>query len=39
VTGGVAGDDDHDDFVNGIEYAFGFNPTVSTPATALPAPA
>jgi len=38
VTGGVTGDDDQDGFLNGVEYAFNFNPTVGTPAAALPQP-
>lgn len=36
VTGGAAGDHDHDGILNGIEYAFGLNPTAATNQATLP---
>jgi hypothetical protein len=39
VTGGPTGDHDKDGLMNGVEYAFGLNPTLPTPASALPQPA
>jgi hypothetical protein len=39
VTGGPSGDHDNDGLMNGVEYAFGLNPTTSTPGLALPQPA
>jgi hypothetical protein len=39
VIGGPNGDHDGDGLKNCIEYAFGLNPTVSTPGSVLPQPA
>lgn len=39
VTGGPTGDHDNDGLMNGVEYAFGLNPTAATPGWALPQPA
>ncbi|MCF7675864.1 MAG: CAP domain-containing protein [Akkermansiaceae bacterium] len=36
VTGGAAADHDRDGIPNGVEFAFGLDPTVTTPHTALP---
>lgn len=36
VTGGAAADHDHDGLANGIEYAFGLNPTVANNHAVLP---
>lgn len=38
ITGGVTGDHDRDGIPNGLEYAFGLNPLLSTPHSALPQP-
>ncbi|BDS06698.1 hypothetical protein NT6N_17380 [Oceaniferula spumae] len=38
VTGGFSGDHDGDGISNGVEYAFGFVPTSSTPSTSIPQP-
>ena len=38
VTGGPNADHDLDGLRNGVEYAFGFNPTAATPPGALPQP-
>jgi hypothetical protein len=38
VTGGVNADYDHDGIPNGLEFAFGFNPAVPNPPSALPQP-
>lgn len=38
VTGGVNGDHDRDGIPNGVEYAFGLNPLISNPSSALPQP-
>lgn len=39
VTGGPTGDHEFDGIRNGVEYAFGLNPTAHNPASALPQPA
>ncbi len=39
VTGGATDDHDHDGLTNGVEYAFGLNPTAATPGLMLPQPA
>jgi hypothetical protein len=38
VTEGPTGDHERDGLMNGVEYAFGLNPTTPTPASALPSP-
>lgn len=38
ATEGVNGDHDGDGIPNGVEYAFGFNPLVFNPSSALPQP-
>jgi len=38
VTGGAAGDPDRDGITNGLEFAFGLNPTVRNSSAALPQP-
>ncbi len=38
VTGGPTADHDNDGLMNGVEYAFGLNPTAATPGSALPKP-
>ena len=38
VTGGPTADHDGDGLTNGLEYAFGQNPTIATPASTLPRP-
>ena len=38
VTEGPTGDHERDGLANGVEYAFGLNPTTPTPASAVPQP-
>lgn len=38
VTGGTTADHDRDGITNGMEYAFGLDPTTADPATAVPQP-
>ena len=38
LIGGPNGDHDGDGLTNSVEYAFGLNPTASTPGSALPQP-
>ena len=38
VTGGPTDDHERDGLANGVEYAFGLNPTVANPGSALPQP-
>jgi hypothetical protein len=39
VAGGPTDDHEGDGFTNGVEYAFGLNPTVANPGAAIPQPA
>lgn len=36
VTGGISGDDNHNGLSNGVEFAFGLNPTLTHSSSALP---
>ncbi len=38
VTGGPTDDHERDGLANGVEYAFGLNPTIANPGSALPQP-
>lgn len=38
VTGGATGDFSHDGIANGLKYAFGLDPTVKNPPSAIPQP-